>query len=184
MIEIKLDEHLEKKPSNAIILRSGEIDHLKAIMEALITINHEIHITCIVQKEFEKAASAEKKISEIIIMDKLGDYSFKLSLGSLRIIRKNRFDVAIIMARAGNEIRDRRTHLIAAIIKADRKIVSVSDGSIRNFKLDIPLTNLAEVLLSNIVSLIDFFLAKIAIFFFKPLIPILKFCKKKEFRKK
>ena len=88
------------------------------------------------------------------------------------------------MERAGNETRDRRTHLLTSFIKANKKIVSVSDGNFREFHLQIPLGNLLEVLLSNLISFIDFILAKVTLLALIPILPVLKYLKQREFANK
>ena len=143
-----------------------------------------MQITCLVQKEFEKAARSEKRISNIIVMEKLGDYSFKFSLRALIQIRKNIYDLAIVMDRAGNKTRDRRTHILTSFIKSRQKIISVSDGSFREFQLSIPLGNLLEVLLANMLSLADLILAKLTHLLSIPLLSILKLLKQREMASK
>jgi len=175
---------LERDLKKIIIIRSGEIDHLKRILDFLSKANDNIEITCIVQKEFEKAAFAERRISKIIVMEKIGDYSFKLSPKALFKIRRNEYDLAIVMERAGGEARDRRVHLLASLIKARKKIISTPDGNYRDFNLKIPLGNLPEVILSNLISFTDIILAKITRLLLIPLLFILKHLKDYETTRK
>ena len=161
-----------------IIIISGEIEHFKGIIEAIQEIERTIKITCVVQKEFEKVIMTDDRISKIITLEKLGDYSFKFSLRALAQIRRDEYDLAISMARAGNELRDRRTHLLTYIIKANHKIISTSDGSFREFKFHFPMANLFEVLISNIISIMDIILAKLIRILLALLLPLLKFLKK------
>jgi len=164
---------------NVIIVRSGEIQHLKELIDYLKKNNRKVTITCIVQKEFEKAALSEKRISNVITLEKIGDYSFKFSIKALMQIRENRYDLAIALARSDDVKRDRRAHILMSLIKSKEKLVSLSNGTFQEFKLHLPIGNLLDMLLSNLVSLIDILMAKLVIGIQNMLIPVLKILLKK-----